>query len=271
MNLYAQVYGPDAPIASQLDPPWWEEYDWATTVAGRIILPIAPDHDCAPGEINWQWYCDNLTEHDIVWIPLYRGNQMQETPQEHPFPLDAYNENLEALRALAPKVKGIMLGNNGAELMYQRLMTLPEARGKDMYYTQQMVNVKLLCQFVENTAPLVLKAGGRPVYGLVDWGIIADRYSGRSTLQRLLTIVGGAALCFCGFTLVPEAIFPRDNALYAQQQQTMEQLDRAPHIRMQEYLRAGEFWSECNGPEGIEAGNPQALLDFGFKQIFVGK
>ena len=114
---------------------------------------------------------ERLGSNDIVYVPLYKGENPEtvvacDGTQDK---LDCYEENLRFLEAIAPKVKGVLVGNAGPELSFKHL-----ALGSNRCSRKKIIDE--MCKFVDETSDIILEAGGSPVYGPVDWDIAIDAY-----------------------------------------------------------------------------------------------
>jgi len=246
---------------------WPANKDW---LPGRIIMPCEPDHD--PTIEEWDWVADAVGPNDIVWIPLYHGSLNGPTPSTWPQQkLPDYGKFVALIEELAPRVKGILLGNNGCELCFRVARRGEDENGEVQWSMDLPMSIHLACAFVEETAPLVLRAGGRPFYGTMDWMIIYDCYnpllSGR--LRQIVNAVNGVHICLCAATLLPDGNYDRNNPLLARGQEQVirgQEGDDPKHLRA--YLDGGIFWGDVEGAENITL-NGTRLKDLGFKELTV--
>ena len=187
---------------------------------------------------------------DVVHVPLFEGTL--DKPGNWPAqPLPEYEKNLALLRELAPRVKGVITGNNGIELGYkhQRWQAGPD--------------VKRMVKFVELTAPLITETGGVPVYGPFDWETLFDAYTGAALAKRIRDF-GGWQIIFCGFTLVPGAYMAPADCIHFQGAQRREIERLGGDGRLRDYLAEFPVWTGVCGQRGMEL-NPPALEAFGFR------
>lgn len=249
---------------------WPANKDWRP---GRIIMPVEPDHE--PVIADWEWVPDAVGPNDIVWIPLYYGSLEGPTPETWPqHRLPDYGKFLAMIEELAPRVKGILLGNNGCELTHRVGTRIKGAEGEDDKIGISLPeSIHQSCAFVEEVAPLVLQAGGRPFFGTMDWTILFDCYSpllaGR--LRQIVNAVNGVHICLCAATLVADGNYDRNNKLLARGQEQViraEEEDANDPKRLRAYLNAGTFWGDVEGPKNIHS-NGMRLKDLGFKELTV--
>ena len=76
-------------------------------------------------------------------------------------------------------------------------------------------------------------------------------------------------LCFCGYTMIPQAWCNRDADLYSRQIPWLDEHERKrPYITMMRYLDELDVWSGCNGREGLAHKNDEYLSFYNFKAGF---
>ena len=242
---------------------------------GRIIYATEPDHD--PTFDEFEWLPDFVGSNDVVWIPLYQGSLKDPTPQHWPQqPLQDYGKFIALMEEIAPRVKGILFGNNGCELLYRPSVAIQEQK-EDIPEGHIEINVPLgihyMCEFVAQTAPLVLRAGGRPFYGTMDWAIIMDCYTNvmRGHLRRIVNACNGVHVCFCASSLFAEAVWDRTNKLLSDKSEILMMYEKNDSAmpKLQIYLQGGEFWGDIGGWEGLQAGNNFLLQQHGFKELIL--
>jgi len=262
---------------------WPANKDW---LPGRIIMPVEPDHD--PVFEEWEWVADAVGPNDIVWVPLYYGSLAGPTPSVWPQrKLPDYGKFVALIQEIAPRVKGILLGNNGCELMFQKIRPVEEdedgqpiTMGSPIMVVDYLGHkaeidlphsIHLACEFVAETAPLVLQAGGRPFYGTMDWMIIYDCYNpllpGR--LRQIVNAVNGVHICLCAMTLVPGGKYDRENRLLARGQEQVIVAQEGsvwPPPRLHGYLSGGTFWGDVEGFENANVNGAQ-LKALGFTEL----
>ncbi len=248
---------------------WTADRDW---LPGRIIMPCEPDHE--PTIEEWEWVANAAGPNDIVWIPLYYGSLDGPTPQMWPQQkLPDYGKFVAMIEELAPRVKGILLGNNGCELCFRvaREIDKKDEEGHSVVEVDLPASIHLGCEFVAETAPLVLQAGGRPFYGTMDWMILFDCYSpllaGR--LRQMINAVNGVSICLCAATLLLDGNYDRNNPLLARgQEQAIRAREGDDPQQLRTYLNGGTFWGDVEGPENIHR-NGVRLKELGFKELTV--
>ena len=200
---------------------------------------------------------------DIVWVPLYvcgvdrriawRGS---DTPR-----MPAYDTHLELIRALAPRVKGIILGQMGPELC---------AWGPGFGRSE------MLADFARHHAQIVRDAGGTPVFGTVDWDMLYDCYQHKSLLHDTMLELRAIQVCFCGFTICEAATYDMTHPQFAHQQNLINNQEHGwPHMRIREYIqsltREGvEVISGVSGIAGYDAHNDIHLRAMGFSGGLIG-
>lgn len=187
---------------------------------------------------------------DIVWVPL-----LQCVTNSPAWDVKArcadYAEHISLLRELAPRVRGILVGNMGPEFVAH------QGRGDRFRVTDATDLIKAL------TEP-VLTAGGRPWLGTVDWTLVMDCYLGCAVRETMLS-VGATQLCYCGYCLSPGCWWDRGNHLYGGQvEYQRERSGCAPSDELCEYLRGAPVWTDTNGPSGLANGNAEELERMGF-------
>ncbi len=247
---------------------WPADKDW---LPGRLIMPCEPDHE--PTIEEWDWVSDAVGPNDIVWIPLYYGSLNGPTPSVWPQQrLPDYGKFVSLIEELAPRVKGILFGNNGCELCFRVGRPAKKEDGTETWVVDLPQVIHMACTFVEETASLVLQAGGRPFYGTMDWMILYDCYNSflPGRLRQIVNAVNGVNICLCAATLLLDGNYDRSNPLLAHGQ---EQIIRAHEgdgepKRLQEYLNGGTFWGDVEGPENIKS-NGVRLKILGFKELTV--
>ena len=217
---------------------------------------------------------DAVGPNDIVWIPLYYGSLNGPTPSTWPQQkLPDYGKFVAMIEEIAPRVKGILLGNNGCELCFRvaRLSEETDTEAAGRLIVDLPHSIHLACAFVEETAPLVLQAGGRPFYGTMDWMIIYDCYNtflpGR--LRQIVNAVNGVNICLCAATLILDGNYNRANPLLARgQEQAIRAREGDDPKQLRAYLNGGTFWGDVEGPENIDS-NGMRLKELGFKELTV--
>jgi hypothetical protein len=190
---------------------------------------------------------------DVVYVPLYRGSEEDPGPFP-PEPLSDYGKRVAFLREIAPRVQGIITGNHGPELSYKHLGWTSEQ------------NCARMAGFVELTAPRIVAAGGRPVYGTIDWDLLHDVYSGgQELLGKAVAKYNGWQIVFTGFTLVPDTYMqPEVKHFQGDQLRRMRGPDPSLAV-VRSYLARYEVWSGMGGQAGLAAGNAEKLEQFGFR------
>lgn len=235
---------------------WPEKWFWP----GRIIKldsPLEEDQALfftkAGGSLEaiQEW----LGENDIVHVPLFFGN-IQTPPTFPPRRLPRYADHLSALELIAREAQGVLLGNLAGELSWW-----------DSCEGDKQLNLERMQAFIDETAPLVVRAGGKPFFGTIDKDVVWDCYEGGWRLHNAVNSYGGGHIVFCGFTLVPNAYYDLSHPDFRGerwQMDLMREYEAEPFPTMQEYLRSGFFISSVRGVEGLKHRNDLALKEFGF-------
>lgn len=237
---------------------------------GRVVLSF---YDGYAGTVNRD-VLERAEPNDIVFIPLYGGKPSMRIPDRwvvHDLSIKfpSFDENVAIIKELAPRVKGILVGNCG-----------PEASFKEKWLedqSQPRSNMsKWMCELADEAGGIIVEAGGRPVYGTIDWDIAIDYTYGDAMFRDKVNEQNGIQICFCGYELFgmfmhcPEmgniVPHPNDPAFYP----CCPQQEPMPKPLLQEYLRGGEFWTGLNGIEGLVGGNDIQLAGYGFKEGVVG-
>ena len=126
-----------------------------------------------------------LSKTDIVFVSLYTGYPSFPGPGTSS-KLPQYQDNIDIIKDIAPKVEGIMVGNALAELTF---------RNK---YTDPLDDIKACCDFVEETSEIIESAGGKPVYAPINLDIVYDCYYADWKLRETLNKHKSLSVCFCG-------------------------------------------------------------------------
>ena len=188
---------------------------------------------------------------DIVWLPLLRSTTDIPAWSWEDDRCADWEKHAEIIRELAPRVKGILLGNMGPEFVGH------VGGGKRF---RCMDAVLLAAQM----AKIVLDAGGTPFFGTGDWTLLMDCYTGGS-LRDFMGSIGAVQICFCGYALHPDAYYNRNDRHYKGQAQYQVQCEgTAPGPLFCEYLRSVPIWTDLNWMDGYEAGNDKLLAGMGF-------
>jgi len=244
--------------------PYLQE-DWPLPVYLQICYPLAtvaprnyrPGRIFSPGlrehMLFSDAFVDTLGPQDIVYIPLYEG-WSEEAGEGTSGPLPEYEQNLAWLNQIAPRVRGILVGNAGPELSF-----------KHVYWggAGKLAIAERMIQFVEETAPLVLDAGGTPVYAPMDWDLVMDEACARSLFQEFMLKSEFLQIVFSALSL-----FTGDPASIPRRYPPLP--ERPPYPRMTEYFQRGRYWGGVGFLEGLLAGNAQVLKDHGCEAAVMG-
>lgn len=188
---------------------------------------------------------------DVVYVPLLNsciGEPAWDWERDKCADFDVH---VEVIRELAPRVRGILLGNMGPEFA-------AHVGAGAAFKARQAVEI------VERGADIVHAAGGSPWFGTVDWTIVMDCYGGCSVRDAMVR-TGSTQVCFCGYCLHPACWWDKSHPLYGGQVRYQERRSGvAPSTELQHYLRSSPTWTDVNGPSGLEAGNAELLKAMGF-------
>lgn len=206
-----------------------------------------------------------LRPDDVVYVPLY---EVQEGGTELDLrKLKYHNENLAFIRDVASGVRGILTGNCGPELSYM-FYWLKHRELPSSIFSEWMID------FAEETARIVVGAGGTPFYGTRDWEMVIDQNFGGASFRDKCNELGAIQICFCGyqhFGLSQDGDIPivphPDRPDYFEACPVMEEM---PKPSFQEYLRGGEFWTGVFGIDGMKQGNDENLKKFGYRAGVMG-
>jgi len=196
-----------------------------------------------------------LTKNDVVWIQLYKGNLGQsDWPLQK---VDDYGRRIGFIEEIAPLVGGILTGNQGPEMSYR-----PRPSHE---------NIRLLCEFIDMTAPVILDLGGTPFYAPMDLDIMQDCYQTDGMLLRKLNDVGATSIVYCGFTMLPGAYCDPKVPIFAE---TLKQAEvvrggQSPEL-LKDYLKETNIWSDVAGDIGLRKGNGSLVKSWGFKAAIIG-
>ena len=223
------------------------------SMKGRLLLGgNVCDRSLDNGDIKIMKLIDvaeAATEHDVLWLPLYASSNTNSVFEPLPY-LEDFEERLELLADVAPRVKAILIGNTGAELCFWA------TPGKN----SEMI------QFVEQHSALVKAAGGRPAFGPTPMELTKDCF-GDSKLQAAIIAVAALTICLCGYKLVPEAYIDRS---IAEHESFLDQYKAQDQDRIREYVRRSEMWSGVHFMEGLRQDNDKLLAEFGFRAGVLG-
>jgi len=195
---------------------------------------------------------------DVLHMPRYYGTLIQAPPLPERL-LDDYAASMRTLKALAPHVGGILIGNQGPELGYRHITNDP------------LQSIHLTCEFIKRIAEIVREAGYIPFFAPMDWDIIADCYQAGWKMLETLDDVEATTICFCGFSMFFDAYCDRKQPLMCNQLKVIQGFEGQdePAILM-EYIQQGNFWTGINGRDGLIHGNDRVLTAAGFKAGIAG-
>lgn len=195
-----------------------------------------------------------LNPADVLWVPLYRCG-VNKRVETWPAPrAEFYDEAIQLLQLLAPRVAAVIIGNMGPETCW---------------FNRDNSFCPTVLPFVRDTALLVRDYGGRPAYGTVDWDLLVDCYRGGSQMQEAMLEVDALQVCYCGYTLPAGTHYDRSNSLHADQSRFILKHDTTRE-RLAAYLSPLDIWSGLNFVDGLRAGNDKALAELGFGAGLIG-
>lgn len=214
---------------------------------------------------------DELGPKDVLALRLYYDSLAAGHHLKHGFePLPDYEQTMELIRDVGPRVRGILIGNQGlCELSYRNMHGSWHAPNK-----HARANIAACADFVRRVGTLVREAGATPFFAAMDWDILQDCYIAGGELREALNDVDAINFVACGYAMIPGAFIKSDlpereehlNAQRILARGTEEEApggDDFPVLR--DYLRGGNFWSGLCRAKGIRAGNIEKLSAYGFK------
>jgi len=253
--IYACVYPrQDLPALKDFEP-------------GRIVLS---HYNSDTGKVD-DSILDGAGPNDIVFIPLYGEGNALKLPDRwlvHDLSnkLALFDENVAIIKELAPRVKGILVGNAGPEMSFK----------EKQYGAMPLVKISdWACEFIKETADIIIGAGGRPVYGTVDWDVAIDCYFGCGSVRDLCNEIGALQICFCGFQLFGLKVdghdrqvpHPDDKIFW----QRCPKMEEDPWPELTDYVRGTtEIWSGVNTTIGLARGFDVTLKEHGFDAGVMG-
>lgn len=228
--------------------------------AGKIVHLIQPESPVEASALSagigdLDELLEALTDRDVVWAPLYQSNtnnRLESWPSSETSP--HYAMAMDLLRAVAPRVQAVLIGQMGCELCW--------------FHRNNTFN-PLVVNFVRDTAAIVHDAGGRPAYGTVDWDLLVDCYCGQSRMAEAMLRVNALQICYCGYTLAADGWYDRGHGLYADQAPFIARHDKGRE-KLSAYLHAVDIWSGVNFIDGLKGGNDKALQNLGFRAGMIG-
>lgn len=206
---------------------------------GRVI-GIEYGYDYQPSQPDFQ---QELGPNDVVWIPLYNGT-IDHPPRRFDRKRWEYETNWEALRVIAPQVRGILVGCANAEIHY-----------KDLLLSRKQ-EYGLCLKFVREHGERI-RPYGRPVFAPIFELLLFDCYYGGGQLQELLHRFDALVLSFAGCFWLFEN--PSPNIPEA-----------PPYPRLADYLHSLNAWSGVGLQKGLDAGSGEVLHRMGYKAGFMG-
>ena len=214
---------------------------------------------------------EDSQEGDIVFVPLYGGPGSTVLPDrwlahDTSLKLPEYENNISIIKELAPRVKGILVGNAGPEMSFKEKWD-PSLPHKTMS--------EWMCEFVKETSDIIGEAGGTPVYGTVDWDIAIDCYFGDGMLKDLANNIGAIQICFCGFQLFNIRLNGHSKSVPSPSDQVFwikcPKNESSPWPELTSYLReTNQIWSGVDTIIGLSRGFDITLKEHGFDAGVMG-
>lgn len=207
--------------------------------AGRLV-GVEYTYDYQPSEVEFQ---DALGPNDIVWIPLFSGT-IHHPAEDFSQRVPEFDQNVRAVSEIAPRVKGVLVGNANAEIRFNGI---------------SMADIHSRClTFVEKAGGFV-RCHGRPVIAPVFEILVYDCYRGNCSLQKLILELDALVLSYagCSWLFVEQGDHPRIP-------------EARPYPELQEYFKRIEAWSGVGKMEGLRAGSASVLQSMAFSAGFVG-
>jgi len=206
---------------------------------GRVI-GVEYEYDYQPSDPAFQ---EELGPNDVVWIPLYKGT-LHHPPRRTDRPRKEAETNWQAIRALAPRVQGILVGCTNAEIHYKGLLRT--------HREEYALCIRFVQEHGERIRPF-----GRPVFAPIFEMLIFDCYRGGGKLRDLLNSFDALVLSFAGCYWLFENPRPKIP-------------EASPYPRLAEYLRTLNAWSGVGLQKGLDAGSGEVLHKMGYRAGFMG-
>ena len=217
--------------------------------AGRLWL--AGHYNPATGEL-YDWVPEVAMKTDVVYVPLYAGAPERWVPADEASRLPGFDANWAMIERLAPVCEAIHMGNQGMEMSFKQVWWDTGRNGPPRIASEHSA------EFMRHHGQHVLRCGGRPSYGTMDWDMALDLYRDHSLIQQTAQFQGALQIVFDGASWVlgssPEWL-----------QRDAPFSDAFPFPSLQAYLAPIEVWSGVNGPTGLASGNGAILARVGFK------
>jgi len=234
---------------------------------GRIVLS---HYDHRTGDVRPD-LIDVVGPGDVVFIPLYGGDGAVCLPDrwlahETSYKLPAYGRNIEIIREIAPRVRAILIGNAGPEMSFK----------EKLYGSTPLIKISdWACEFIKETAEIVMGAGGKVAYGTVDWDVAIDCYFGQGMVRDLCNDLGAIQICFCGYQLLRLKVNDHDKPVPDPSDKIFWQKcpknEADPWPELTDYIRGtNDIWSGVCTTVGLERGFDIELEKHGFDAGVMG-
>ncbi len=228
---------------------------------GRMILPRVSGQKFAfkPGQYleaaGGREHLESiLTQNDVLYVPLFVGETYKPADWP-PKKMPDFNEHMDLIATVGPRVKAVLTGNQGPELSYRKESRSP------------LANVALCSRFIRHIYELFEPLGVRTAVGPMDRDIAQDCYlGGHKHMRQTLASCGAIAFCFCGFTLIPGAYFDNKGEEIPESVRMISEWRRGRSIDVLRYYLEGiEVWGDIWENGGLEHGNDALMAEAGFK------
>ena len=235
---------------------------------GRIILSHYETHT---GVIHPS-LIEEVKQGDIVFIPLYgTGGAIRLGDRwlahDTSMKLPSYDRNIEIIREIAPRVRGVLVGNAGPELSFKE-------KWNGELIPRSSISM-WMCDFAKETSDIIKSAGGTPVYGTIDWDVAIDCYFGNGMFRDLCNEIEAIQICFCGFQLLHLKLHDSDRSVPSPNDvafwQKCPRCEQDPWPELTDYLKGtNEIWSGVDTTNGLINGFDIILKEHGFDAGVVG-
>lgn len=180
---------------------------------------------------------------DIIWAPLYDYSKrdISKQPEKLPF----YDNNLAVIAKYAPLVKGVLVGNEVCEILFNDV-------DWDNFASSN------LYEFVNRTNDLVSSLGGQFYAAPLTWHFLEDCYfKATGKMKDLFLELKIPVVCLCGYTMFQ---YRTDwNCI------DIANYEKNPFPQMRKYLSGMNAISGVNGLGGIREGIDEMLKFYGFE------
>lgn len=269
--------------------PSWEPQspdDHGNAFCGRVVIwgrarsePQAPHTQQVPMPDE---SVRNLGPQDIVFAPLFNGQDpTRATSVQDRLPPAIYERNMDHLRAFAPRVKAVILGNAGPETAFGeypgKIVMLPRDKWKRKKHRASDPQARINCnpkhwvygpevlgrhlEFLKDCAQITTETGGRLAYAPNAMEFAMDLYMTGGALRRAMLAVNALLVQFLGFV--------------EWQKDDRPHLWRSPYggkfnPLLAGYLQGIEAVSGMEFKAGLRAGNDIKAREHGYSAGLIG-